>query len=93
MSANRIGSDIFLSPDESRNCVSLIDATRTKWRMTPKHEGNTAFFEFARKLKKAGISDVEIEATLTGEAQHAHSPGERQRQIPSIMQLWSQHAD
>jgi hypothetical protein len=64
---------------------ALIEAAVAEWRMTPKGEGNDAFFEFARKLKKAGMSDWEIEATLADEARYAHSPSDRRRQIPSIM--------
>jgi hypothetical protein len=64
---------------------ALIEAAKAEWRVTPKGKGDDAFFEFAKKLKKAGMSDWEIEATLSDEAQHAHSPSERRRQIPSIM--------
>lgn len=65
---------------------ALIEAARTEWRnATPKGKGNDAFFEFAGKLRKAGMSDWEIEATLLDEAQYAHSPSDRRWQIPSIM--------
>jgi hypothetical protein len=37
--------------------------------MTSKGEGNTAFFEFARKLKKVGMGDRKIEATLSEKVQ------------------------
>jgi hypothetical protein len=67
-------------PDQAR-----IEAARTEWRMTPKGKGNDAFVEFAKKLKKAGMSDWEIEATLSDEARYAHSRSDRQRQIPSIV--------
>jgi hypothetical protein len=67
-------------PDQAR-----IEAAMAEWRMTSKGEGNSAFFKLAVELKKAGMGDGEIEATLSGEAQYAHSPCKRQRQIPSIM--------
>jgi hypothetical protein len=53
--------------------------------MTPKGEGDFAYFEFVIELKKTGMSDRDIEATLLDEAQYAHSPSERRRQIPSVM--------
>jgi hypothetical protein len=67
-------------PDQAR-----IEAARTEWRATPKGEGDFACFKFAIELEKAGMSDWEIEATLSEEARYAHSPSDRQRQIPSIM--------
>jgi len=67
-------------PDQAR-----VEAAIAEWRTTPKGEGDSAFFKLAVELKKAGMGDGEIEATLSDEARHARSPGERQRQIPSIM--------
>ena len=67
-------------PDQRR-----IDAAIAKWRTTPQGEGNFAFYRLAVQLKKAGMGDWEIEATLTEEEQYANSPSERRRQIPSIM--------
>jgi len=64
---------------------ALIEAAVAEWRMTPKGEGNSAFYRLAVQLKKAGMRDWEIEATLADEARYAHSPSDRQRQIPSIM--------
>ncbi len=67
-------------PDQAR-----VEAAVAKWRTTPKGEGDSAFFRLAVELKKAGMGDGEIEATLSDEARHAHSPGDRRRQIPGIM--------
>jgi hypothetical protein len=53
--------------------------------MTPKSEGNDTFYKLAVQLKKAGMRDRGIEATLSDEARYAHSPSDRRRQIPSIM--------
>jgi hypothetical protein len=69
-----------------------IEAAIAKWRTTPQGEGNFAFYRLAVQLKKAGMSEWEIESALTEEAQHANTPINRRRQIPSIMknlQKWS----
>jgi hypothetical protein len=64
---------------------AIVDAARCEWRATPKGQGNDAFFRFALKLRKAGLSPVEIEAILTEETGHAHSPKDRLAQIKGIM--------
>jgi hypothetical protein len=40
------------------------DAATTQWRITPKGEGNDAFYRLPVQLKKAGMGDWEIEATV-----------------------------
>jgi hypothetical protein len=69
-----------LEPDQAR-----IEAAKAEWRLTPKGEGDCAYFKFAIELKKAGMRDRDIEATLSDAAQYANSPSDRRRQIPSIM--------
>jgi hypothetical protein len=64
---------------------AIVDTARCEWRATPKGQGNDAFFRFALKLRKAGLSPAEIKAILTEEAGHAHSPKDRLAQIKGIM--------
>lgn len=61
-----------------------LNAAKAEWRNTP--EGNSAFYTLALELRKSGMSEWEIQATLQEEAQqHARSPTDRLRQIGSIM--------
>jgi hypothetical protein len=64
-------------PDQIR-----IEAAKEEWRSTPEGMGNDAFFSFALELRKAGMSELDIEDTLIEEANCANSPGERRNQIP-----------
>ena len=64
---------------------AIVDTARREWRATPKRQGNDAFFRFALKLRKAGLSHAEIQAILTEEARHAHSLKDRLAQIKGIM--------
>src|SRR5262249_14426486 len=67
-----------------------VAQARRSWKrrqgmLAPKGQGNDAFFRFALKLRKAGLSPPEINAILTEEASYAHSPKDRRAQIPYIM--------
>jgi hypothetical protein len=79
-----ITSSAFQEKDRELD-QARIEAAVAEWRMTPKGEGNSAFYRLAVQLKKAGMRDWEIEAMLADEARYAHSPSDRQRQIPSVM--------
>jgi hypothetical protein len=68
-----------------------IDQTRSdtaisRWRGASPGQGNREFYLFALELKKMGVPNFEIQATLAREAQFARSPKERNDQIPSIME-------
>lgn len=62
-------------------CQKAIDA----WRSAAPGEGNAAFFRLGGALQYAGMEPYEIAGILEQEAGYARSPGDRRRQIPSIL--------
>ena len=65
----------------------LVEAATRDWRESPFHEGegNKRLWDYAVKLRAAGLSHNDIEAMLYGEAAFARHPDQRLAQIPSIM--------
>jgi hypothetical protein len=47
--------------------------------------GNDKFCQFALELRKAEMNKTQIQKMLQSEAAFAHSPNEREAQIPSII--------
>ncbi|KQZ92268.1 hypothetical protein ASD64_19405 [Mesorhizobium sp. Root157] len=65
-----------------------IESIRDEWRqvaMIPS-AGNDNFFDFALKLRSAGVGDANLGLILRQEAAYARHPEERRRQVPSIIQ-------
>ncbi|KQZ94306.1 hypothetical protein ASD64_05475 [Mesorhizobium sp. Root157] len=65
-----------------------IESITEDWRKVAKipNAGNDNFFEFALKLRSAGVDDATLKLILNQEAAYAHHPEERRRQISSIFQ-------
>ncbi len=62
-----------------------VDKAIAKWRAAPAGSGHSAFYALAAKLKRAGMSAVELESLLTQETQHARSLRERHAEIPNLI--------
>jgi hypothetical protein len=74
-------------PDTPRTKINegLVQRAISEWRAAlPKH-GNREFFYLALRLRRAGLSDYEIETMLKTEAAFGRSPKERKGQVKSIM--------
>jgi hypothetical protein len=64
---------------------TAVNAAILTWQAAPASQGNGAFFNLAVRLRAAGMSNQEIEATLLLQSVFGRSKTERKTQIPSIM--------
>jgi hypothetical protein len=64
---------------------AAVESAKAEWWYTPKGMGNDAFFTLAVRLRQAGMSEFEIEASAYGGSEPCQYPADRERQIPSIM--------
>jgi hypothetical protein len=74
-------------PDTPRTKIneSLVQRATSEWRAAMPEEGNREFFRFALRLRRAGLSDYEVERSLNAESAFGRNPKERQAQMKSIM--------
>lgn len=63
---------------------TVVDAIGV-WRAAPSGSGHRAFFALAARLRRAGFSTSAVKDVLEEEAQHAHSPHERRREIAGVI--------
>lgn len=78
-----------LNAEKAEDLAMIQEAQREKaiddWRATAKGEGNHEFFMLGAKLQRTGMDLHEIERVLHREAVLARSPGDRRKQIKSII--------
>lgn len=65
--------------------VRAVERAINKWRETPPGEGHTGFFRLAASLKRVGLDDADLIATLKQEAAFAAHPAERRKEIQSLV--------
>ncbi|KQZ32998.1 hypothetical protein ASD50_12890 [Mesorhizobium sp. Root552] len=70
-----------------------IKPIKEEWRKVANipGAGNDNFFEFALKLRSAGMDDANLKLILHQEAAYARNPEDRRRQIPSIIQSFKNY--
>jgi hypothetical protein len=83
---------VFDLPEHPKNDGTKVDEAllqqaRDEWRQSLQfpQEGNDRFFDFARALRRAGLSPHQIQSVLQTEAAFGRSPKERRGQVKSIM--------
>jgi hypothetical protein len=83
---------VFDLPEHPKNDGTKVDEAllqqaRDEWRQSHQfpQEGNDRFFDFARALRRAGLSPHQIQSVLQTEAAFGRSPKERRAQVKSIM--------
>ncbi len=67
------------------NRLDRQQAAIGQWHSARAENGNAAFFQLAVEMRGAGMSMIEIEATLWQESAHGRHPAERRSQIKGIM--------
>jgi hypothetical protein len=63
----------------------IIDEAKAEWRGALPGTGHAAFYKLALALRRAGLDEADIRATLREEAWHARSPKDRRAEINDIM--------
>jgi hypothetical protein len=78
-----------LLPETVEQDAPLVNLAITRWRSTPRGQGNRAFFRLACDLRQTGMPIERARHHLLAEARKARSPRERTADVAQILpRLW-----